>query len=105
MDRNSCQKWLERDGWGDTPRSACIGCPYHNDHLWRQMKEQDPGDWQEAVDFDNKLREQRFLKTNGDGLVYTHKTMQPLDMVDLSTAEERGQLNLFGNECTGLCGV
>ena len=29
----------------------------------------------------------------------------PLAEVDFSTAEERGRLNLFINECEGMCGV
>jgi len=31
--------------------------------------------------------------------------MVPLAEVDFSTAEERGQGNLFQNECEGHCGV
>jgi len=34
-----------------------------------------------------------------------HRSLVPLDQVDLSTAEDRGQLNLFLNECEGMCGV
>lgn len=29
----------------------------------------------------------------------------PLDEVDLTTAEDRGQLTLWDNECEGMCGV
>jgi hypothetical protein len=28
-----------------------------------------------------------------------------LGEVDLTTAEDHGQINLFGNECEGMCGV
>jgi hypothetical protein len=36
---------------------------------------------------------------------YMHAARIPLDEVDLSTPEERGQSNLFENECEGMCGV
>jgi hypothetical protein len=39
------------------------------------------------------------------GLQFMHRSMKPLDQVDLSTAEDRGQINLFNNECEGMCGV
>lgn len=39
------------------------------------------------------------------GDVYLHRSLVPLDMVDLSTESERGQMDLFGNDCTGMCGV
>jgi hypothetical protein len=29
----------------------------------------------------------------------------PLDQADLSTPADRGQLDLWGNECDGMCGV
>jgi hypothetical protein len=34
-----------------------------------------------------------------------HAQRVPLEQVDLSTAEDRGQLSLFNNECEGMCGV
>jgi hypothetical protein len=36
---------------------------------------------------------------------YMHAARVPLDEVDLSTLEERGQGNLFNMECEGMCGV
>ena len=36
---------------------------------------------------------------------FIHRDRVPLDQVDLSTAEDRGQLNMFNNECEGMCGV
>jgi len=41
---------------------------------------------------------------------FVHKSLKPLDEVDFSTdktasAEDRSQLNMFNNECKGMCGV
>lgn len=41
----------------------------------------------------------------GTNVIYLHRSAVPLEVADLSTAADRGQLDLFGNECEGLCGV
>ena len=49
-----------------------------------------------------------FERDNGKstGALYLHRNLQPLDEVDLSTPEEKGQGALaFGDECEGVCGV
>jgi hypothetical protein len=108
MDRHNCQQWLKRygGGWGDTPKSACLGCPYHHNAQWRDIKNNDAEGWADVVAFDKALREKPY-----PGLVgkpYLHRDMLPIDEVDLSTDEDRGQMNLFGEfseECEGFCGV
>ena len=37
------------------------------------------------------------------GEAYLHRSAVPLDEVDLSTDADRGQLDLFANECSGMC--
>ncbi|GAA5542298.1 MULTISPECIES: hypothetical protein [Brucella] len=39
------------------------------------------------------------------GEVYLHRSAVPLDQADLSTAADHGQLDLWPNECEGMCGV
>lgn len=39
------------------------------------------------------------------GEVFLHRSAVPLDAADLSTPEDNGQLDMSGNECSGLCGV
>ena len=36
---------------------------------------------------------------------FVHRSRKPLAEVDFRTAEEAGQINMFGNECEGMCGV
>ena len=36
---------------------------------------------------------------------WLHRSCVPLEEVDLSTEMDAGQLDMFGNECEGLCGV
>jgi 3'-phosphoadenosine 5'-phosphosulfate sulfotransferase (PAPS reductase)/FAD synthetase len=101
MKRSDCIAWLNDHGYS-APRSACIGCPYHSDHEWRKIKE-NPTEWADAVQFDKQIRK---LENNSyQSKIYLHKSCQPLDEVDFSTEEERGQFTLFDNECEGMCGL
>lgn len=60
------------------------------------MKKNAPIEFAEACHIDAQLN------TVGE---YLHPSRMPLKQVDLSTPEDHGQLNMFGNECEGLCGV
>jgi hypothetical protein len=99
MNRVDCLRWLDANGYPRPPKSSCIGCPYHSDEQWRQLA---APEFAEAVAFDAAIREG--IAGTRDQL-YLHAARVPLDQVDLSTASERGQLDLFLNECEGMCGV
>ena len=102
MDRNNCQKWLDRNWKYPVSRSACIGCPYHSNALWRQMKKEQPDEWADAVEWDKDIRKHPWPGANGE--VFIHRSCKPLDEVDLTTAEDHGQMS-FLDECEGMCGV
>ena len=36
---------------------------------------------------------------------FMHRSLLPIDQVDLRTHAEKGQRDLFGEECEGMCGV
>src|SRR3990167_1660239 len=40
---------------------------------------------------------------NTDGPLYLHRSLMPLASVDFRSPAERGQPDLFGNECEGVC--
>ena len=100
MTRADCLRWLAERGYPEPPKSACIGCPFHNNEGWRRIKAQ-PEEWTDAVEFDRAIR----ALPRVQGQAFLHSSARPLDEVDLRTREERGELNLFGNECEGMCGV
>ncbi len=102
MDRNACLRWMERAGYPRPPKSACIFCPYMDNARWRTMKDESPDDWNRAVAFDSAIRP-GFVGMVGEAFV--HKQRVPLGQVDLTTLEDHGQLNMFNNECEGMCGV
>jgi hypothetical protein len=106
MNRDDCLQWAKEHGRDLPPRSACLGCPFKSDREWRALKEESPEEWQDVVAFDAAIRNgyggSRSVMRNR---VYLHRQRVPLDEVDLSTEEERGQLNLFDQECLGMCGL
>jgi hypothetical protein len=103
MTRHDCMQWLARQGYEIPPKSACIFCPYRSNAGWRQLRDSQPEEWAKAIAFDAKLRTGKLPMVTGDA--YVHRSFKPLSGVDLSTAEDHGQMELFGNECEGMCGV
>lgn len=101
MTAAECAAYNESRGY-PAPKSACVFCPYTDDRRWRDMKDNRPEEFASAVAFDTAVR--RGLKGVTQE-AYLHRSLLPLAEVDFSTAEERGQTNLFENECEGLCGV
>lgn len=101
MRRYDCLLWLQRHGYPEPSKSACIGCPFTSNARWRDRRDNQPDEWAAAVLADRELRQ-------GDnrgfrGIEYMHRSCVPLDEVDLSIDDR--QLDLFGNECLGLCDV
>lgn len=102
MSRADCLAWLKRHDYPLPPKSACIGCPFHDDSRWRHMRDHDPAAWGDAVEVDRAIRTGlRGIR----GEVFLHRSAVPLDAADLSTPADHGQLDLWMNECEGMCGV
>lgn len=102
LTRQDCLRWLERNGYPTPPKSACIGCPFHSDAHWRAMRDRDPQAWTDAVAVDRAIRG-GFRGLRGE--VFLHRSAVPLDEADLSIANDNGQLDLWPNECEGMCGL
>ncbi len=102
MSRHDCLRWLERHDYPMPSKSSCVGCPSHSDAMWRDIRDRDPVAWSEAITVDRAIRTGlRGIR----GEVFLHRSAVPLDQADLSTASDHGQLDLWGNECEGMCGV
>ena len=99
MKRHNCLQWMKAKNYPLPPRSSCVYCPYHSDHEWIRLKNEEPEEFEKAVQFE-KDKERGFKS-----VPFLHKSCIPLDQVDFSTDEERGQGMLWGNECEGMCGV
>lgn len=103
MTRADCRSWFAERYPGRTlPRSACIGCPYHTDAEWAEMKLSDKTSWKDAVFVDAALRRSS-RAARFDGEIYLHKSLRPLG--EIESFPDKRQLDLFGDECEGMCGV
>ena len=105
LTRQDCLNWMKNKGYPTPPRSACIYCPFHSNDEWRRLRDEEPAEWEKAVIFEKNLQMVKAQTHNMEGIPYLHNSLVALDDVDLSTASENGQADLFGNECEGICGV
>lgn len=102
--RDDCLRYLRASGWETTPKSACIGCPFHGNAQWRALRDGNPEEWADAVAFDAAIRSGNARgNANGKPLLgeaYLHRSRRPLDQapIDRVTAFEWGkqQTDVFG---------
>lgn len=103
--RQHCLDYLADSGWESTPKSACIGCPFHHDSQWRDLRDNHPEEWDDAVDFDQAIRNgSARANANGDelrGSMFLHSLLLPLADAPLTrkTAAEKlgGVQQMFGD--------
>jgi hypothetical protein len=95
MTRLDCERWLSRNGYKIPPKSACVGCPFHSDKEWQRIKSDNRSEFEIAVGVDELLRS----RINPE---FMHKSLKPINAVQFINTL---QADLFGNECTGMCGV
>ena len=93
FDRAMCREFLAERGFGDTVKSACLGCPFHGNAGWRLVRDHDPDGWREAVEFDRAIRHgYPRATTQGQSLrgqYFLRRSCTPLDEVDLDTPTKR----------------
>ena len=102
MSRQDCIDYLKKEKIPLPEKSACIVCPYHNDAYWHFMKTERPSEFADAVDFDKQVRN---ISRKEDEQLYAHRSCKPLDEVEFNKKEDDKQLDMFNNECEGMCGV
>lgn len=93
MSRDDCIAYLAEKGWGDTQKSACIGCPYHGNRQWRDLRDNHPDEWADAVEFDEAIRKggSRGLPLNGEAFLHRSRlplSIAPIDHVTRTEAAE-----------------
>ena len=107
MSRQSCLDWYKGKNYRTPAKSSCIGCPYHDNTLWNEIKTDTPEEFEEACQLDDMIRNsardpniKRFLHRKGIPL-------RDIDFNELLKKKKKpeDQLDLFNNECEGMCGV
>lgn len=101
INRNDCLQWMKRHGFSTPPRSACVYCPYHNDAEWRRLKNDEPAEFEKAVQFEKDFQKS-VSRTALTGVPFLHKSLIPLSEV---VFDPLNQPDLFNSECEGMCGV
>jgi hypothetical protein len=99
MSRDDCITFLQERDFGETVKSACIGCPYSGNARLRQIRDTEPDAWADLVEFDRAIRngspraiaEGKPLR----GQFFIHRSLKPLDQVDLGQPI-RGHLRMVG---------
>jgi len=110
MSREDCKKWMKKYNHPKPPRSACTFCPYHSNEDWKTIKE-NKKEWEEVVKMDLAVRSQERFKAknlNKDKIeykLYLHKSFKPISEIDFDKETKSRQLDLFTEECDGICAL
>jgi len=99
MRRQDCINWMEDNNYPKPPRSACTFCPFHSNEEWLHVK-QNKSEWDEVVELDKAIRH---ATKRPEDEVFLHSSCKPIDEIDFEKKDP--QLNMFENECEGMCGV
>ena len=93
MSRDKCLTLLEHHGFRETPKSACIGCPFHGNPMWRDLRDNRPEEWEDAVEFDEAIRggSARANATGSQlrGESFLHRSMVPLSRAPIDRVSYR----------------
>jgi len=104
MTRQDCLAWMSAHGYPTPPRSACIGCPFHSNAEWREIR-RDPVQWADAVQFDRAIRDSMPLHGMPHP-VYLHRSLLPLDQAPIDGIAGQQSIDWgMAQECAGICGV
>lgn len=92
--RSDCIRYLTSRGLADTPKSSCLGCPFHGNAQWRHIRDTSPEEWRDVVEFDAAIR-QGNARANATGNrllgeAFLHRSRVPLSEapIDHVTAAE-----------------
>ena len=90
MDRKACERWLHSRGWTSVAKSACIGCPLHGNRQWRDLRDNHPAEWADAVALDAAIRKGGSHAMPLRGEAFLHRSRVPLDQapIDRVTSAE-----------------
>jgi hypothetical protein len=92
--RSDCLRYLTSLGLADTPKSSCLGCPFHGNAQWRHIRDTSPEEWQDVVEFDAAIRAGNARANAGGnrllGQAFLHRSRVPLSEapIDHVTAAE-----------------
>ena len=66
------------------------------------MKDEQPTEFNRAVEFDRAIRNKTMQ--GSDSPAFVHRSCVPLEEAEFYSGD-KNQVDLFNNECEGMCGV
>jgi hypothetical protein len=104
LSRADTQAYLDTHGFAAVSKSACVGCPYTSNAGWRNLRDNQPEQWNEAVEFDHAIRTGNArANANGRpllGQAFLHPSLQPLAEAPIDAPPKRRHLRLVGHDET-----
>lgn len=99
LSRQDCLSWFKQRNAPEPPKSSCLGCPFHSDAEWLLIKNGNQQEWEHTVMMDRHIRTSNKKMQHEQ---YMHRSLKPLDEI---VFKNENQLDMFGNECEGMCGL
>lgn len=112
MSRDDCMAWMNKHYGRKAPKSSCVYCAFQSPEQWLNRRLSAPDDFAHACGVDDRMRSpENVIRFHGK--LFLHASLMPLRDVDFaSIVDERTRkretgktLDLFSNECEGVCGV
>jgi len=103
--RADCREFLSHNVPHEVPKSACVFCPFHDNHQWAMLKARGGKDWDRIVQIDTALRTPgTIVNRNLEQSLYLHRSCKPITEIDFENSKQ-ASFDGFLMECQGVCGV
>lgn len=102
--RSDCLNYLREIGMSDVGKSSCIFCPYKSNREFLRMQTEEPEEWARVVEIDRQIRLVDLTEAGVKSTPYIHRSCVPIDEAELGQ-NQLDLVDMFDNECEGLCGV
>jgi len=108
--RGHCEDYIRQQVYADgspmaVVRSACTFCPFRSRSEWAALT---PDEFDEAVSVEGLIHDAHTANGKYAGIKgkpFLHRSLSPLDEVDLTDPDEDQEGFSFDDECAGVCGV
>lgn len=94
ISRQDCETFLRSVTSWTVPKSACVYCPYRSDAQWQQTLKR-------PYEMEIVRRVEATLLPRNE---FLNRRLQPVDSINF-TQNDPAQVDMFNNECEGMCGV
>ena len=91
--RTDCIEFFESENLPVPIKSACVGCPYRTASEWIEMRENSPNEYNQAVQFDQGIRNVKIPRVDADE-IFLYKRSMPLATAPLeqhAAREKKGK--------------